>query len=383
MPRLRTGSILKRKEKRGDKEIIAIYARVTFTDPETGKRFERKKRATSITHANELKKKMLRDIDDHGEKVLLNERMTFGQLADYYEKYYLIPPVYHDGRKIDGMRSWEKAKRLLKIIRPYFEKKPLRSITYNDLRRFKTERLQTKTWRNDERSTATVNRELSMLQRIFHVAVQQGWLIRDPFKQGSKPLISPADEKPRERVLSKDEEERLLAQCTGKREHLRAILICFIDTGMRRGEIFKMTWADVDLENRFIHVQAYNTKTLRERFVPITDRLARELEALWEQSTKQKWMTVFGIRDDVNVAFRSACKDAGLEDLRKHDLRHTFATRLTERGMADSFVEKLLGHTQPKTTRRYINLTPETIIKAGEMLNKLNAQATEQDVTIN
>ncbi|HKP11610.1 MAG TPA: hypothetical protein VJZ91_05845, partial [Blastocatellia bacterium] len=100
MPRLRTGSILKRKEKRGDKEIIAIYARVTFTDPETGKRFERKKRATSITHANDLKKKMLRDIDDHGERVLLNERMTFGQLADYYEKHYLIPPVYHDGRKI-------------------------------------------------------------------------------------------------------------------------------------------------------------------------------------------------------------------------------------------------------------------------------------------
>lgn len=143
----------------------------------------------------------------------LNKRTTFGTLADYYEANHLIPPVFEGDRQVGGMRSWEKQRRLLKLIRPFFDKKTLRSITYADLVRFKSTRLQTKTWRNDERSVATVNRELSMLQRVFQVALRNGWLAGDPFKMG-KALISTADERARTRVLSRDEEARLLAQCT-------------------------------------------------------------------------------------------------------------------------------------------------------------------------
>jgi len=71
------------------------------------------------------------------------------------------------------------------------------------------------------------------MRRILNVAVSHGWLLRNPFDAGES-LIKPGDETPRERILTREEEERLLALCEGARKHLKAIIICALDTGMRR-----------------------------------------------------------------------------------------------------------------------------------------------------
>ena len=86
----------------------------------------------------------------------------------------------------------------------------MRSITYGDLLRFKEERLKTRTVRGGERAIASVHRELELLHRILTVAVREGWLLQNPFNAGD-PLISKADEKKRERILTVEEERRLLA----------------------------------------------------------------------------------------------------------------------------------------------------------------------------
>lgn len=128
--------------------------------------------------------------------------------------------------------------------------------------------------------------------------------MRSPFGVGES-LISLADERKRERILTREEERRLLEACGARtltytwrgkqvtaqdsgarREHLRAIIICALDTGMRQGEILKLCWRDVDLENRIITVAAFNTKTMRERQISMTTRLAIEFERLYEQSPK-------------------------------------------------------------------------------------------------
>lgn len=372
MPRLREGSILEVKTKDKDgKERVTLYARVTFTDPETGRRVERKKKAETKTEAKRLIRKMLRDIEDHGEKAVLNDRMTFGQLADFYEKNYLIPPVYREGRKVAGLRNHKKMAGMVKTLKEHFGVKRLRSITYGDLDRYRIERLTSESRRGGHRSIATVNREMSQLRRLLKVAIENGWLIRDPFKMG-KPLISGADERGRERVLLPDEEERLLSLCEGRRAHLRPLLICALDTGMRRGEMLKLRWQDVDLEKRVIYVEGMHTKTMRPRLLPITERLAVELASLWQKSTQIPTSTVFGFRDHVKRSFKYACDKAGIADLRWHDLRHSFATRLIERGMSAELVGQLLGHTQPKITRRYINVTPQTIEAAATLLNEMS-----------
>src|SRR5688572_8817231 len=208
---------------------------------------------------------------------------------------------------------------------------------------------------------------------MLNIALREGWIKQNPFAAGES-LISLADERKRERIVTRDEERRLLDACTAHREHLRPILICAIDSGMRRGEILSLKWCDVDFQHGLISIQAFNTKTMNERQVSMTARLSRELEMLWEQSPKDEWQRVFGIVNNVKRSFTTARNAAGLPDVRFHDLRHTHATRLVGAHIPLSEVGRVLGHTQPNTTYRYVNANVETARRASAALDAFNAE---------
>jgi integrase len=160
------------------------------------------------------------------------------------------------------------------------------------------------------------------------IAQRERWILRSPFATGDS-LISLADENKRERILTREEESKLLAACdTPQRAHLKAILICALDAGTRQDEIFSLRWKDVDLENRLVHLRAFHTKTMKERQVAITTRLAIKLEILKAGAPDDPNGLVFGTLDNVKRSFTAARSKAGLNDLRFHDLRHTAATRL-------------------------------------------------------
>src|SRR5262249_32430303 len=148
-----------------------------------------------------------------------------------------------------------------------------------DIEKFRLERLKTPTPTGKERSIASVNRELEVMRAVMRFAVRSGWIIKSPFETGDT-LISKADEVQRERVLSREEELRLLLACTGRRAHLRPLLIAALDSAMRRGELIQLKWSDINFENRTINVRAMTTKTARSRTVPISSRLLEELKAL-------------------------------------------------------------------------------------------------------
>src|SRR5205085_7291994 len=131
------------------------------------------------------------------------------------------------------------------------------------------------------------------------------FILRNPFNCG-EPLIQSSLERRRERILTIDEEKRLLDVCSGERKvkykrkgkeitdqidngrtHLRALIIGLLDTGARKGEMLKLTWKFVDFDNRLITFQALTTKTLRTRQVAITQRFYDELKSLWEKSNKK------------------------------------------------------------------------------------------------
>jgi integrase len=351
-----------------------ILARVGYTD-EKGKRRDIVRAAASKSDARDKIKDILRELEEQGGAETLNAaRMTVADLVTYFKKHYLKPAEYADGRKVEGVRSLKPAESAVKPLQEFFGSRKLQGIRYADLRSYRAARLKEKTIRGSDRKIATVNRELSKLRRMFRIAVREGWMKRDPFSAGES-LISLADEQKRERILTRDEERRLLAACSvSSREHLRPILICALDTGMRRGEILSLRWRDVDLEHGLILIQSMNTKTMRERQLSLTARLASELETLWEQSPKNLFRRVFGITDNVKRSYGAARNAAGLPDVRFHDLRHTAATRLVGLHIPLSEVGRVLGHTQASTTYRYVNANVETARRASAALDAFNAE---------
>jgi integrase len=353
-----------------------IFARITYND-ETGRRRDIKRKAISRTHARQIIKDMLREIEERGEQSLDSSRVTFAQLAKHYKDRYVKPARYVENRKVSGLRSHGEVARIVTILEDHFDVKRLRSITHGDILNFKAERIDTpvapratkqgkKKPKPRQRSIATVNRELTVLKRMFSIAQREGWILRHPFA-GSDTIISSSDETKRTRVLSREEEELLLDACDENRSRLKPIIVMALDTGMRRGEIFSLRWRDVDLSNRRINIQAMNTKTLRSRSVPISSRLLVELDALPRRSESAR---VFGITDTIKRSWGTAKRVAGIQDLRFHDLRHTCATRLVQGGLPIAEVSRILGHTSIVTTFRYANVDDSTLDRAVAILER-------------
>jgi len=379
MPRLKTGEIVKIRG--------WWHARIDYYIYDEAAGSQRRRYITRKADNNTkfaARKKLEEIAKEFGDnpQALDSARMTFADLARFYEETYLIPPQYVDGRKVAGLRNHYDFKLRLKALREFFKTKRLREISYSDLEKYRIARLKTPVvvGRNTrgtqkhgkpvarQRSIATVNRDLSLLRRVLNVAKRNKWISENPFELGDS-LIKLGDEKPRERILTRQEEENLLAACTGWRTHLRPVIICALDTGMRRGEIFKLKWADIDFIGRIITIHAFNTKTERKRQVAMTERLAAELVALYEHSTQDSQALVFGIATSVKTAFNKVKRIAGLSDLRFHDLRHTYATRLVSLQVQLPEIGRQLGHTQERTTYRYVNSNVETARRVAAILD--------------
>jgi integrase len=350
-------------------------ARITWTNPETGRRAEKREIVASAAAGHDRVAEWRRELQEYGS--ISSPRAsganpnvkTFADLADFYEGRYVVPPTYNDNRKVAGMRAWKTARGHVALLRRLMGQIPLAKISWTQLSDLRDDLLKSKTKYGRTVSIAYVQRILSTCRRMLHVARQRGWMVHNPFDQGDS-LINPAYETERQRILTPGEEEALLAQCTWeqKRAHLRTMIILALETGMRQGEILRLRRQDIDLDRRLIHVQAMHTKTLEARIVPITDRLFGELQE-YLVAVPDSWPTVFDVTT-VDTAFRGAKTDAGLKDLRFHDLRHTAATRMIEAGVPEALVGRMLGHKVAQTTRRYINLHEQAAMQIAALLDR-------------
>src|SRR5262245_43943383 len=315
----RTGSIVKRKDGK-------LYARITYKG-EDGERHDITRRATDRKDARRIIKELLNDLEEQGEKAIGVDRMKFSEAAETYRDKKAIPPVIRDGRRIAGLKSWYTTRIYLDTLKAHFGDVRLKEITASDLEDFKQKRLATPTQYEKDRTLSAVQRELETLRAVLRWCVKKGWLKRSPFEKCEEPIISKTAEARRDRVLSIEEEAALLAACVEPRSHLRPLIICALDTAMRRGEMLQLRWAFVNLHQGVINLPPEITKTEKPRSVPITPRLRAELEALREKANGDD-APVFGGITDIKRSFGTACRIANIADLHFHDLRHTGTTRL-------------------------------------------------------
>jgi len=219
---------------------------------------------------------------------------------------------------------------------------------------------------------ATVNREVACLKHMYTKAIEWDYATANPVKS-VKLLKEPPG---RLRYLNPDEARKLIEACQG---YLRSIIITALNTGMRKGEILSLRWADVDLENRKITVK--KPKNNEIRVIPINQTLYQELAKLSEQPNGAY---VFSNEDgetfgDIKKGFLTALKRAGIEDFRFHDLRHTFGSHLVMQRIDLKTVQQVMGHKEITTTMRYSHLSPEYVQEAIGRLDKVWTPYGHQD----
>jgi integrase len=222
--------------------------------------------------------------------------------------------------------------------------------------------------RNDEGAApASVNRELSMLSKAFNLAVREWeWLKDNPVSRVPKDK----ENNERDRWLTVEEEKRFFDNCP---ERLSEIVIFALNTGLRQGELLSLQWSRVNFIRKTILIQI--TKSGKPRTIPLNRFALELLKKKFEEKVRSIQDIVF-----VNKVGKKMCpsklrKDfnkvlikAEIENFKFHDLRHTFATRLAQKGIDIYTIAKLLGHVDIKMTQRYAHHCPESLRSGVEIL---------------
>ncbi len=319
--------------------------------------------------------------------------LTFKQLAQRYTERHVIAKGLALAKTIDYR---------LKPLIERFGDCPLVEIRTADVEDFiadlKKPRAESRT-HGRPLATASVNRTIELLRHMMNWAVGREYFDRTPFRRGSETLIRKQHEdNQRRRRLTEDEEAKLLSAAS---PFLRSMLVAALDTGMRRGEMLALRFADVDMTRLLITLRGATTKSKKTRFVPIaTERLRAVLnwlridaagsekpdEALVFSneagepvgSFRTAWVTAVLKAHGMEPAWvqelnwrdlTAECKAAFRKtDLHWHDLRHEYASRLVERGVPLAQVRDLLGHASITTTERYDNQKLENLQAAAAKL---------------
>ena len=206
---------------------------------------------------------------------------------------------------------------------------------------------------------------------MFNLA--EAWGLR---KDGANPcrFVQKYKEKKRERFLTEDEFRRLgqvlnevEAEGSETFAAVTAIRLLML-TGCRLNEIQTLRWEDVDLAAGELRLRDGKTGA---RMVPLSRASVAVLSALPRQEGNP-WVIV-GKRPgahltDLQHPWRRIRTRAGLEDVRIHDFRHSFASRALALGESLPMIGKLLGHTQVQTTARYAHLANESVKASGSRI---------------
>ena len=262
-------------------------------------------------------------------------------------------------------KAWQSDLSLItKHLIPVFGKKPIHLISREDVAT-----LYRMTMQNGA-ARGTANRVVAVARHIFNLAIQ--WEIPSLEKNPTKDvrLIS---EQTLERYLSNEDTHKVFdAVLKSDNKMLRYIIPMLILTGARKREVLDSKWEDFDLKNCVWRIP--KTKSGCARYVPLSDGV---IELLGSIPKFDGCLYVFPNPDtllpyqNIFTAWKVARARAGMAELRIHDLRHSFASFMVNNGRSLYEVQKILGHSQIKTTERYAHLSQETLIGAANIVSKV------------
>ena len=222
------------------------------------------------------------------------------------------------------------------------------------------------------------NKILILLRYMFNLAVK--WRTAGITENPTEALKLGKVNAHRERFLSATETQRLLeAVNLSPNKKLKYIIPMLLLTGARKREVLDAKWRDVDLERSFWRIPI--TKSGRERYVPLSSATldllgkvprSRFSDYIFENPTTHKSFS------NVFFSWDTARTQAGLKDVRMHDLRHSFASFLVNAGCSLYEVQKILGHASVTMTQRYSHLSQDSLLRAAEHAGSFVRSAASQ-----
>lgn len=240
-------------------------------------------------------------------------------------------------------------------------------------------------------SAATVVRDLNSLRGVLRLAVERGYVRDSIFRGWRKPKVEDAGVT---RYLTAEEEKRLRAALKkrdeaarrgrvrgnkwrasrgydplplipkeGFSDHLTPMVLLSLNTGLRYGELAALAWGAIDLPARNLTVTGRTAKGAKTRHIPLNDE-ARDVLKRWRAQCSVTGGLVFANADGapigtVKTGWLKLLQDAKVENFRWHDLRHSFASKLVQRGVDLAVVRDLMGHGDFALTIRYAHLDPK------------------------
>jgi integrase len=223
-----------------------------------------------------------------------------------------------------------------------------------------------------KRAPIRANRVVALLSKMFSLSIRWGWRADNPARG-----IERNPENKRERYLSGEEMARLTVALVDHRDQQAANIVrVLLLTGARRGEVFNMRWADLDLETGVWVKPSAHTKQKKTHRVPLSAP-ARQLLASIARTSEYVFPGRYsGRRIEIHGNWREICDAAKLEGVRVHDLRHSYASILASAGLSLPVIGALLGHTQAQTTARYAHLFDDPLRAATERVGAIVAPVT-------
>ena len=286
--------------------------------------------------------------------------LTFKELVKWFVELPVVKETVYYPDVVRNCQRWEK----------FLGEIAVDDVKPSMVERYREERLKEWSYRGKNKTTrkvapATVNREVSTLKRMFNLAIREDLASKNPcWKVERLP-----ENNERKRILTQEELDLLLAELP---EHAQDVVLTAYYTGMRAGEIFHLTWDKVNLVEGFIELEWDDTKTRKPRRIYANEAVLAILNRLntVRYLDHNRVFTYQGKPvNSIKSGLKTACDEAGIQDFRFHDLRHTFNTMMRKAGVPKSVIMHLTGHKTSAMFDRYNTVDEED---AKEALEKLD-----------
>ena len=255
-------------------------------------------------------------------------------------------------------KSYKRYNEISRIVIKFFRK----DLPVTQLNNGKVE--EYKLWRLSQGvKPITINKELRFLSTMINRAVEFEWI--SEHKLYKKPVLIKETDNQRLRYLTEEEEKKLLEAI--KNPLLKDIVIFALNTGMRKNEILNLKWTSVNFNLRSVILEPHETKNKRRHILPLNKAAWEVIERRYKEKA-DSCEFVFHRNGKpircIKEGFKTALRKAGITDFRFHDLRHTFASRLIQKGVDLYVIKELLNPTEITTTQRYAHLRIDNLRKA-------------------